>query len=73
MVNLTKKQDQIYTPFGVAVKKRLIDMGLTQGQLETGIGAPNNYLTMVLRGKRSGKKYIPLINAYLGMDLQDDL
>ena len=60
---------KMYTPFGAEVKKRLIDKGLTQTQLETMVGAPNNFLTMILRGKRPGKKYVPLIANILEIDV----
>ena len=62
-------QESIYTPFGVAVKKRLLDKGLTQKELEAAVEAPANYLTMVLRGKRAGKKYVSRIATVLEIDL----
>jgi len=68
-LNALDKSKKIYTPFGVDVKKTLIDRGLTMTQLEQMIGAPDNYLTMVLRGKRPGRKYVPLIATILEMDL----
>jgi len=66
-IQVTKK---IYTPFGIAVKKRLLDKGISQTQLERMVGAPDNFLTAVLRGKRPGKKYVPLIANILGLDLK---
>jgi len=68
-MNQMQVEKKIYTPFGIAVKKRLLDKGISQTQLESMVGAPHNFLTAVLRGKRPGKKYIPLIATILEMDI----
>ena len=58
----------LYTPFGNAVKKKMIDLGVTQAQMERDIGAPTNFVTAILRGDRPGHEYVPLIAEYLGID-----
>jgi transcriptional regulator with XRE-family HTH domain len=54
--------------FGIEVKKRLIDLNMTQRELSNDIGVSENYLTDILNGRRSGKKYISLILKRLDMD-----
>lgn len=61
-------QKRQLTPFGVVVKKRLIDLGMTQVQLAEAIGTSKNYLNLILYGDRSGKKYIPSIIEELKLD-----
>lgn len=56
------------TPLGCTIKKALIDKRMTQDELERAIGMPPNYLYLILRGYRSGKKYLPAIAAALGLD-----
>lgn len=57
------------TPFGVIVKKRLIDVGMTQVQLAEEVGTSGKYLNLILYGDRSGKSYVPKIARALGIDL----
>lgn len=54
--------------FGIKVKKRLIELNMTQRQLAKHIGVNENYLTDILNGRRSGKKYIEPIAKSLGLD-----
>ncbi|MEK8131470.1 helix-turn-helix transcriptional regulator [Paenibacillus filicis] len=56
------------TPLGAEVKKRLIDIGMTQGQLAEKIGTSDQYLNLILYGQRSGKKYLSKIMTELGID-----
>ena len=57
------------TPFGKAVRKKLIDKGMSQRSLEQEIGAPYNYLSAVLYGQRKGKIYVERIGEYLNIDV----
>lgn len=59
------------TPLGVAVKKALIEKGMTQVELADRVGANPNYIDLILHGQRSGKKYITRIANIL--DLEDIL
>lgn len=54
--------------FTVQVKKRLIDLNMTQRELAAQIGINENYLSDVLNGRRSGKKYKPSIILQLGLE-----
>lgn len=45
------------TIFGIKVKKRLIELNMTQRQLASEIGVNENYLTDILNGRRTGNKY----------------
>lgn len=54
--------------FGITVKKRLIELGLTQRQLAKDVGVNENYLTDILKGRRSGEKYKDLIIEKLGLE-----
>ncbi|HZH94161.1 MAG TPA: helix-turn-helix transcriptional regulator [Tissierellaceae bacterium] len=55
------------TPFGYQVKQRLVQINLTQKKLAEKIGTSEVYLSMILYGERSGKKYIPKIIEALDM------
>ena len=43
--------------YGKLVKKRLIDLGMTQAELAEMIGVGRPYICRILTGDRSGKKY----------------
>ncbi|HAE61021.1 MAG TPA: transcriptional regulator [Eubacteriaceae bacterium] len=60
--------EQKLTPFGIEVKKRLIEIGKTQNQLAKEIGTSKVYLSMILYGKRSGEKYLQLIKDLLDIN-----
>jgi len=53
------------------VKKRLIELRMTQRELAKDIGVSENYLTDILSGRRSGKKYRHLIYKKIGLDDPD--
>ena len=56
------------TPFGVAVKKALIDKGMTQDMLASMLRTDKRYLSDILYGRKSGKKYKASIVSILGID-----
>ncbi len=56
------------TPFGKKVKKRLIDMGMTQVELAERVGITDKYLSKILYGYRPGTKYVEKIKSILKMD-----
>lgn len=56
------------TSLGVIIKKRLIEVGMTQVQLAKEIGTSNKYLNMILYGDRSGEKYLNNIFRVLNID-----
>lgn len=57
------------TPFGRKVRKRLIDMEMTQVELATLLGCKKQYLYKILTGQRSGKKYRNQIEIILKIDI----
>ncbi|RII34339.1 XRE family transcriptional regulator [Clostridium chromiireducens] len=57
--------------FGVKVKKRLIELNMTQRQLASEIGVNENYLTDILQGRRSGTKYKDAITRKLNLDEEE--
>lgn len=58
------------TPFGIIVKKRLVDRGMTQVELAEKMGTSNKYINLIIYGERSGKKYIYQIAEILEIDLE---
>ncbi|WMJ86255.1 helix-turn-helix transcriptional regulator [Anaerocolumna sp. MB42-C2] len=56
------------TPLGAEIKKCLVDKEMTQKELAKIIGVSPKYIHLILYGERSGKKYIPAILSYLGLD-----
>ncbi|MDU5141093.1 MAG: helix-turn-helix transcriptional regulator [Paenibacillus dendritiformis] len=58
------------SPVGVIIKKRLIEMGMTQYQLAAEVGTSSNYIYLIMIGERSGKTFLRKIEAALGIDLQ---
>lgn len=61
--------DQSKSKFGVEVKKKLIELNMTQRELAGLLGANENYLTDILKGRRSGKKYKSKIMGILKINL----
>lgn len=57
--------------FGIKVKKRLVELNMTQRQLAKDIGINENYLTDILKGRRSGKKYKDAITRKLNIDCDE--
>lgn len=57
--------------FGIKVKKRLIELSMTQRQLAVEIGVNENYLTDILNGRRSGRKYRTAIIERLNLDAKE--
>lgn len=53
------------TPFGEEVKRKLIEVNMTQKKLAEDIQTSEVYLSMVLYGERSGDKYMDLIKKKL--------
>ena len=60
----TKKQLSLN---GIKIKKRLIELNMTQRELSNKLGMNENYLTDILKGRRSGKKYMDDIMFTLGI------
>lgn len=57
------------TDFGRKVRKRLIDMNMTQVELAALLGCNKQYLHKILTGERSGRKYVGEISRILKIDM----
>lgn len=55
------------TPLGKKIKKRLIDMNMTQRELADLLGVNATYITKILTGVRTGAKYRKQIEEILGI------
>lgn len=55
------------TAFGIEVKKKLIELNMTQRQLAEAVGMGEVYLNVILHGERSGTKYREAITEYLNL------
>lgn len=64
-------QKRQLTPFGITVKKRLIERGMTQVQLAEEVGTSNKYLNLIIYGDRTGEKYIQKIASALEIDPEE--
>ncbi|MBN4067771.1 MAG: transcriptional regulator [Alkaliphilus sp.] len=51
----------------IRIKKRLVELNMTQREFAESIGMNENYLTAVLNGRRSGRKYMNIIMTKLGL------
>lgn len=56
------------TPFGKKVKKRLIDMDMTQVKLAEMLGIKKQYITKIICGEMKSSKYIEEISKILDIN-----
>lgn len=56
------------TPLGKKIKKRLVDLDMTQRDLAALLGVNAPYITKILTGARTGAKYRKQIAEILGID-----
>lgn len=56
------------TEFGLAAKKRMMELNMSDAYLATRLGIKRPYLTFIFYGQRSGAKYIEGIVNILGLD-----
>lgn len=56
------------TPFGVMVKKRLVDKRMTQAELAIRLGITRQYMGLILHGERSGSRYVDQIKNLLDLN-----
>ncbi len=62
------KQERELSPVGKIIKKRLVDINKNQTWLANKVGMNTKYLSLILYGERSGKKYLSDIFNVLGLD-----
>lgn len=53
------------TPFGMQVKKKLIEKNMTTSDLADGLGISRSFLSQILYGNKKGEKYIEMIQEKL--------
>ncbi len=56
------------TPLGKYISKALVDKGMAKKQLAATVGTSPQYLSYILNGTKSGKKYVPEIVRVLELD-----
>lgn len=60
---------QRLTPFGIEVKKKLIDMNMTQAEFCKEHGIPQNRFTEMITGLKPNYKYRRLVSKILKIDI----
>ena len=65
----TKRQ---ITPMGKEIKRRLVELEMSQEELATSVGCSPQYINHIIYGERSGEKYLEQIFLILGMDEYHD-
>lgn len=53
--------------FGMEVRKKLIELDMTQRELAEAVGATEKYIWHITHGRRKGTKYLPKIVQILNM------
>ena len=56
------------TPLGKDIKKKLVDIDMSQVELAERVGTTKSYLSQVMRGGKSGEKYLTAICAVLDLN-----
>lgn len=65
---MKRQRNKNLTPFGRLVSKALIDRDMTRAALAAEVGISPQYLSYILNGTRSGRKYIEVIAQALDLD-----
>lgn len=65
---MARQRNKRLTPFGRLVTKALIDRDMTRAALAAEVGISPQYLSYILNGTRSGKRYIEAIARVLALD-----
>lgn len=65
---MARQRNKRLTPFGRLVTKALIDQDMTRAALAAEVGISPQYLSYILNGTRSGKRYIEAIAQALALD-----
>ena len=67
----SRSPDKPLTPFGKLVVKTLIDREMRKDELAAEVGVRPQYLSNILNGTRSGRKYLMAIIASLDLDIDE--
>ena len=65
---MKRQRNKNLTPFGRLVLKALIDRDMTRSALAAEVSISPQYLSYILNGTRSGRKYIEVITRTLDLD-----
>lgn len=57
MINLKTKFSRENIKYGKKLKKKLIDLGISNKELAEELGIDPRYVSKIIRGERSGRKY----------------
>ena len=68
---MAKTKRQI-TPMGKEIKRRLVELEMSQEELATSVVCSPQYINHIIYGERSGEKYLEQIFLILGMDEYHD-
>lgn len=55
------------TPLGKEIKRRLLELEMSQDELARAVGTSPQYVNHIIYGERSGEKYMEEIRRVLGM------
>lgn len=53
---------------GITIKKRMLELGLSNMELANMLNCNESYVCRILYGERSGRKYMTRISEILGID-----
>ena len=62
------EQKNKLTPLGKDLKKKLADKDMSQVELAERVGTSKSYLSRIMRGGKSGEKYLTAICIVLDLD-----
>lgn len=62
------EQKNKLTPLGKDIKKKLADKDMSQVELAERVGTSKSYLSRIMRGGKSGDKYLTAICIVLDLD-----
>ena len=62
------EQKNKLTPLGKDIKKKLADKEMSQVELAERVGTSKSYLSRIMRGGKSGEKYLTAICIVLDLD-----
>lgn len=57
--------------FGLEIRKKLLELGMTQRELAELVGASEEYIWHITHGRRKGTKYIERIKEVLNLEKVD--
>lgn len=62
------KEKKRLTACGIIIKKRMLELGMSNTELADKLGCNKSYVCRILYGERSGRKYMAQISEILDVD-----